>query len=144
MTLLAFYRRSAATRVGAPTVANLVLASCDPLVEAFLAHDLDRDRHEGVARAAQFGALAVELAFAVGVEPGLVDLAGNGVDLHAEGGDRPGVDHVGAGGDDAHGLVDRHDDVVVGAEQPRLAFCCATRSDSISASKVKLPLSGYS
>ena len=122
MTLLAFYWRSSATRVGAPTAANLVLASATHWSKRSWLTTSTVDRHEGVARAAQFGALAVEHAFAVGLEPGLVDPAGHGVDLHAEGGDRPGVDDVGAGGDDPHGLVDRHDDVVVGAEQPRLAL----------------------
>jgi hypothetical protein len=47
-----------------------------------------------VLDAAQLGALAVVDALLVGPEPGLVDDAGDRVDLAAEAGDPPGVDDV--------------------------------------------------
>jgi len=50
-----------------------------------LRDDADGDRHEGVIAAAQLGALPVEPAFLLGTEPGLLEPAGNGVELHAEG-----------------------------------------------------------
>ena len=58
------------------------------------------DRHEGVVLAAELRALAVIDAFVRRLEPILVEAAGNGVDLHAEGRDRPGMDDAfGIGGD---------------------------------------------
>jgi len=48
----------------------------NPHVECCLAHDLDRNGHEGMARAAQFGALAVVDALLLRLEPGLVDASG--------------------------------------------------------------------
>src|SRR5271163_2404023 len=55
----------------------------DPVVELRLADDVDRDRHEGVVLAAQLGALAVKQALACCLEPGVVETAGNRVDLDA-------------------------------------------------------------
>src|SRR5689334_1014744 len=76
----------------------------DPLIEFFLAHDFNRDRHEGMARAAQFGALAVIEAFLLGFEPSLVELTRDRVNLHAESRNGPGMDDVRSGGDQANSL----------------------------------------
>jgi len=68
--------------------------------------------------AAQFGALAIEHTLAVGLEPGFVETARNGVDLDAERRHRKRMDHVGPGDLNAHGLVHRHHHVIVDREQP--------------------------
>ena len=59
--------------------------------------------------------------FAGRLEPGLVEAAGNGVDLDAERRHGEGMDHVGAGDQHVHDLVHRHDHFVVDGEQARLA-----------------------
>ena len=59
---------------------KLCLGFANPSVEAFLADDFHRNRHESVARAAKLGALAVEHAFARRPEPGFVDAARHGDD----------------------------------------------------------------
>src|SRR3546814_3654275 len=69
-------------------------------------HGLDRDRHEGVAGAAQFRTLAEIHARLLDREARLVEAAGDRVELDPEGGHRPAMDHVGGGGDEA----DRHAD----------------------------------
>ncbi len=79
------------------------------------------DRHIGVARAAQFRALAEINAGAIGLEPGAVDAAGHGVHLHAHLRQRPGMDDVGAGGFDFNHLADRHDHFIVDTQKARLA-----------------------
>ena len=81
---------------------------------------MDLDRHEGMVLAAQFRALAVIDAFLGRLEPVFIEAAGNGVDLHAEGGNGPGVDDAfGIGGHDhLDDLVDRHDNRDVGRQQP--------------------------
>src|SRR6185295_18082850 len=71
----------------------------NPLIEALLAYDLNFDRHEGMARPAQFGALAVVLSFFGRTEPGRVDPARDRVDFDAEGRNRPGMDHIRARSD---------------------------------------------
>src|SRR6478752_9642262 len=63
---------------------EFLLGLCNPGGKSLLAHHADRDRHESVVLAAQFRALAVIDALAVRLEPGLVEAAGNGVDLDAE------------------------------------------------------------
>ncbi len=72
-------------------VSPFAAATCclDTGVEFFLGHDMNADGHEGVAHATELGALAVEEAGLGRLEPELVDTAGHGVDLHAEGGHRP-------------------------------------------------------
>ena len=70
--------------------------------------------------AAELGALAVVDAFAVGQEPGLVQAAGNGVDLEAERGHGEGVDNVGADHLHVDDSADRDDHLVVDRKQPRL------------------------
>jgi hypothetical protein len=71
--------------------------------------------------AAQLHAAAVVDTFGLGPEPGLVQAAGDGVDLFAEGGDGPGVDHVVAGHDQTDGGIDRHHDGRIDRQQVRLA-----------------------
>ena len=68
--------------------------------------------HERVLRAAELGALSGEQAGTVGLEPRVVRPAGDGVDLAAERGDPPAVDHVGGDDLDVHDLVRRDDHVV--------------------------------
>src|SRR5687768_4914040 len=63
-----------------------------PGVEVGLRDDMDLDRHVGMVLAAEFRALAVIDAFPGGLEPVLVEAAGYGVDLHAEGRNGPGMD----------------------------------------------------
>ena len=84
-----------------------------------LLHHHHLDRHERMVLAAEFRALAVEHACPRGLEPVLVEAARNGVDLHAEGRDRPGMDDaVGIGRDDQlHRLVDRHINRRVGLQE---------------------------
>ena len=65
-----------------------------PGIEVGLGNHMDLDRHEGVVLAAQFRALAVIDAVLRRLEPILVQPARNGIDLHAEGRDRPGMDDV--------------------------------------------------
>src|SRR5918997_2002419 len=58
---------------------ELLLGLGEPGTVLRLAHDADRDRHEGVVHPAQLAALAVVDAFAIGLEPDLVEAARNGV-----------------------------------------------------------------
>jgi hypothetical protein len=62
-------------------------------------------------------ALTVEVAGLLGAEPGVAHEAGNRILLDAERRHHPGVYHVAGGRDDAHLLVDRHDQRVVDLEQ---------------------------
>src|SRR5512143_1258737 len=52
----------------------------DPCGVLSLAYHTHHDRHEGVILAAQLGALAIIDAFALGLEPSLVDATGYRVD----------------------------------------------------------------
>ncbi len=97
-----------------------LLRILDPGGESLLAHHPHRDRHEGVILAAQLRALAVIDALVRGLEPGLVDAARDRVDLDAERRHGERMDHVRAGGEDAHDLVHRHDHLVVDRQEPRL------------------------
>src|SRR3546814_7236128 len=84
--------------------------SLGPGLELLLADHLDHDRHEGVAGAAELGALAVEgLAGELGrdVGPGLVDASRHGVGLQPERRHREVVDDVARGDQDADVGVDR-------------------------------------
>ncbi len=74
-----------------------------------------------MAVAAQLRALAVVDALALGLEPGLVEPPRHGVDLDAEGRHGEGVQHVRRGHLHLDHLVDRHDHLVVGGKQARLA-----------------------
>ena len=72
----ATFRAAAATAVGRAVVAGIfLLRLIEPGCVILLADDVHHDRHEGVILAAQFRALAVICAFALGLEPGLVDAA---------------------------------------------------------------------
>jgi hypothetical protein len=51
-------------------------------------------------------------------EPAFVHMAGDRIELHVEGRDRPGVDHVAAGDQETNVGVDRHNDMHIGREQP--------------------------
>src|SRR4051812_27916518 len=51
------------------------LRAFDPCIEFFLGNDDHLDRHEAVGSAAEDGALAVENAFFIGLEPGFVEAA---------------------------------------------------------------------
>src|SRR3712207_1380991 len=62
-----------------------LLRLCEPSGILLLAHDTDFDGHIGVAVAAQLRALAEIYAFLLGLEPGLVQASGNGIDLDVEG-----------------------------------------------------------
>src|ERR1700760_2788778 len=62
-----------------------LLGVLDPGGKLLVAHDAHRDRHVGVVLAAELGALAIIHADLGRLEPGLVEAAGNGVDLDAEG-----------------------------------------------------------
>ena len=77
--------------------------------------------HERMPHAAEFGALAVEDARPVGLEPGFIQPAGHGVHLDSQCRDGPAVQHVGSGDKDPHGGIDGHDDGSVGSEQTRLS-----------------------
>src|SRR5208337_5542268 len=63
---------------------------------------------------------SVEDAFLQGLEPGLVEAARDRVDLHAERGNREGVDDVLRGDVDFDYLADRHIGRVVDREQANL------------------------
>src|SRR5581483_8065025 len=60
----------------------------DPRGVLPLVHHADNDRHEGMVLAAEFRALTVICAFALGFEPCLVDASRDRVDLDAERGNR--------------------------------------------------------
>ena len=66
----------------------------EPGVELGRRHHLDGGEHLGVVEAAELGALALEDAGALRLEPGLVDPARDCVDLPAERRDPPRVDDV--------------------------------------------------
>ena len=97
-----------------------LLRRLDPFGEVAVVHDAHRNRHECVVLAAKLGALAVEHSLLRRLEPGVVDAAGNGVDLDAERWHREGMDHVGAGHQHVDDLVHRHDQLAIGGEQARL------------------------
>jgi hypothetical protein len=86
-------------------------------------HGADLDRHVGVVLAAELRALAVVDTFLLDLEPVLVEAAGDGVDLDAEGRDGPGMDDAfGIGGDgQLDDLADRHHDRHVSGEKPFVA-----------------------
>ena len=89
-------------RLGARHVAAVL---GDPGGELRRRDDLDRDRHEAVARAAKLRALAEIDARPVDLGPGLVKLAGIGVLLDPESRHREAVDHVVGGDDELHDLA---------------------------------------
>src|SRR4051794_22810119 len=72
--------------------------------------------------AAELGTLAVEQAFALGLEPGLVETARNGIDLDAEGRHCESVNDIGRGGghENANRLVDRQNQLVVDGQKTRI------------------------
>ena len=86
----------------------------DPLVELFLAHHFHRDRHEGMAGAAQFGALAVENAGLGGLDLEGDRLALGGDDQDLLDGQRTAASHLdgGAGTDRRAVRLDDRDAVV--------------------------------
>src|SRR5262249_42307622 len=63
---------------------EFLLRLLDPGRVVLLVDHEHRYRHEGVILAAKFGALTVIDAFALRLEPGLVEPAGDCVDLYAE------------------------------------------------------------
>ena len=79
-------------------------------------HDPDAREHVGVVAPAQLGALALVGAGLRGLEPGLVDVAGDGVHLAAERGDPPRVGDVVGGDVERDGHADRHDHLLVGED----------------------------
>src|ERR1700681_3936465 len=89
-----------------------LLGLLDPGVKRLLAHHAHRDRHESMIAAAQFRALTVEHPLDGGLEPGLVEAAGNGVDFDTEGRHREGMDDAVAGHLHTHDLVHRHHHLV--------------------------------
>ena len=98
------------------------------------------------SRAAELRALAVVDALALDPEPGLVEPAGDGVDLDAERRHREGVDDVGADHLHADDGADRHDHLVVDGEQARLVgrIGALVRPAACSELNETSPLSGYS
>ena len=76
----------------------------------------------GVILAADLRALAVIDAFAIGLEPGLVEAAGNRVDAHAERLDDEGMDHVDRRHLQDDRLVDGNHGLVVDRQQSNVAI----------------------
>ncbi len=70
--------------------------------------------------AAELGTLAVEQAFALGLEPGLVHAARHGIDLHTEGRHGESVDHVTGGDEETDMLANGNHDFVVDGQKARI------------------------
>src|SRR6056297_593228 len=89
----------------------------EPLLIRLFAHDLHGDRHIGMRLPAKLRTLAEIDTFLLGLEPKLRQTPRHRILLHAEGGDRPAMDHVGPGHGHHHGLAHRHDDSSIGGQQ---------------------------
>ena len=96
-----------------------------------LADDADGDRHVGMAVAAQFRALAVVDALALGLEPGLVEAAGTASILKPKDGTAKEWITSAAVTCTRTTLFDRHDHLVVDAQQARLAGLQVLRLDHV-------------
>ena len=86
----------------------------DPRLVLLDGHDADLGEHVRVAAAAELGALALVDAEAVRLEPGLVRVAGDRVELAAELGDPPRVRDVLGADVEGHRGVDGDDHLLVG------------------------------
>ena len=84
-----------------------------PVVKLFLGHGLHDDRHARVPGAAQFGALAAEGAFAIEIDPGLGDIAGDGILFHRQLWHPKGMVDVGGGVQEADLGAHRQDQGIV-------------------------------
>src|SRR5215212_10934025 len=100
---------------------ELLLRLGEPVRVLLLTDHPHRDRHVGVAVAAELRALPVEDALLVGLEPGLVEPARDRVQPLSERGYGEVVENVRGRHLEPHDLADGHDHLVVNREEARLA-----------------------